>query len=132
MFYFGPRFSTLAALGYGFTYALSQAVIFFGYAITFRFGAFQSVQPINSSLFARFEHIYTVFMALIFGSLALGQASGFAPNYSKAKQAAKRIFSLLDRKSVIQTGSDDGKILVSITFLFLFFFVFLLLLPNLC
>lgn len=47
-------------------------------------------------------------MALIFGSLALGQANSFAPSYSKAKQATKRIFALLDRKSKIDTYSDEG------------------------
>jgi len=103
----------VAAIAYGLTYGFSQAIIFFGYAITFQFGAYQSVQPIHSSLYARFEYIYTVFMALIFGSLALGQASGFAPNYSKAKQAAKRVFYLLDRKSSIDSNSEDGTIPVS-------------------
>ena len=99
-------------MGYGLTYAFSQAVIFIGYAVTFRFGAYQSVQPINDPFFARFEHIYTVFMALIFGSLALGQASGFAPNYSKAKLAAKRVFELLDRRSKIDSSSKEGYELV--------------------
>lgn len=97
-------------------YAFSQAIVFLGYAITFRFGAFQSVQPINGIYYARLEHIYTVFMALIFGSLALGQANGFAPNYSKAKQAAKRVFALLDRKSAIDGSSDDGTVPVSLFF----------------
>ena len=52
-------------------------------------------------------------MALVFGSLALGQASGFATSYSVAKQAGMKVFSLLDRKSNIDSYSEDGKKLVS-------------------
>lgn len=84
-------------------------MLFVGYAVTFRFGAWQSVQPINGPFFARFENIYTVFMALIFGSLALGQSNGFVPNYSRAKHAARRIFALLDRTSAIDSLSEAGK-----------------------
>ena len=102
------RYSVVAALVYGLSYGFAQAIIFIGYAATFIFGAWQSIQPINDMYFARFENIYTVFMALIFGTLALGQANSFAPSYSKAKQAARRIFALLDRKSSIDSYSDHG------------------------
>ena len=98
----------LAAIVYGISYGFAQAIIFIGYAATFIFGAWQSIQPINDTYFARFENIYTVFMALIFGTLALGQANSFAPSYSKAKQAARRVFVLLDRKSSIDSSSDNG------------------------
>jgi ABC-type multidrug transport system fused ATPase/permease subunit len=110
-----PRYSVLAAVVYGVSYGFAQAIIFLGYAATFIFGAWQSIQPINGPYFARFENIYTVFMALIFGSLALGQANSFAPSYSKARQAARRIFALLDRKSRIDTYSDEGAKPVSVS-----------------
>ena len=102
------RYSVPAAIVYGISYGFAQAIIFIGYAATFIFGAWQSIQPINDMYFARFENIYTVFMALIFGTLALGQANSFAPSYSKAKQAAGRVFALLDRKSSINSSSDNG------------------------
>ena len=108
MFSFHSRYSVLAGITYGIAYGFAQALIFLGYAVTFRFGAWQSVQPINDRFFARFEHIYTVFMALIFGSLALGQANSFAPSYIKAKIAAKKIFALLDRRSQIDSYSKEG------------------------
>ena len=98
----------LAAIVYGISYGFAQAIIFIGYAATFIFGAWQSIQPLNDMYFARFENIYTVFMALIFGTLALGQANSFAPSYSKAKQAARRVFALLDHKSSIDSSSDNG------------------------
>ena len=107
--YWCCRYSVIAAVVYGASYGFAQAIIFLGYAATFIFGAWQSIQPINGPYFARFENIYTVFMALIFGFLALGQANSFAPSYSKAKQAARRIFALLDRKSKIDAYSNEGE-----------------------
>lgn len=112
------RYSPLTGLGYGFMFAFSQAAIFLGYAITFRFGAWQSVQPINGPYFARLEVIYTVFMALIFGSLALGQSNEFAPNYAKAMHAARRVFGLMDRRSDIDSYSEEGEKPVSVLSLY--------------
>lgn len=107
------RFSYLMGLGYGFTYAFSQGVIFVGYAITFRFGAYQSVQPFNGPRYVGLDGIYIVFMALIFGSLALGQSHDFAPSYAKAMNAARRVFPLLDRRSTVDSTSEEGLMLVS-------------------
>ncbi len=100
------RYSGLTGFGYGLTFAFTQAALFISYVITFRFGAYQSVQPINDPMFARLEAIYTVFMALIFGSLVLGQSNEFAPDYAIAMHAARRIFALFDRRSAIDTYSD--------------------------
>jgi len=46
--------------------------------------------------------------ALILGTMMVGQASAFQPNYNKAVIAAGRIFKLLDRKPLIDshTGSN--------------------------
>ena len=46
------------------------------------------------------------------GGLSLGLAASMTPGYAKAKQAARRIFSLLDRKPPIDAFSQSGKILV--------------------
>ena len=50
---------------------------------------------------------YRVAEALILGTMMVGQASAFAPNYNKAVIAAARIFKLLDRKPLID--SDGGQ-----------------------
>ena len=102
------RYAPLSGLFYGLTYAIAQGAIFFGYAITFRFGAYQSVQPFNGPFYVGLDGVYTVFLALIFGTLALGQSHDFAPNYTKAKHAAKRVFALLDRRSAVDSASGDG------------------------
>ena len=47
-------------------------------------------------------------MAIVFGAMATGQASTFAPNYKKARIAANRVFHLLDRHTAIDSSSDEG------------------------
>ena len=73
---------------HGFTYGFSQSIIFFAYIITFRFGAFLVTVDSDSILFTEFENVYRVFAAIIFGALAIGAATAFAPDYSQAKLAA--------------------------------------------
>lgn len=103
------KFSPLIGLGYGLTYAFGQGAIFISYSITFRFGAYQSVQPANSQFYVGLAGIYTVFMALIFGFLVLQtQGSVFGPSYVKAMTAARRLFPLLDRKSTTDSASEEG------------------------
>ena len=49
-----------------------------------------------------------MFFALFFGVLAASQATSFAPNYSKAKLSAKRIFALVDLVPTIDSFSEEG------------------------
>jgi len=49
----------------------------------------------------------------VFGAMALGQASHFAPDYGKAKAAAAKLFQLFDRVPPIDNASQDGVKLVS-------------------
>jgi len=50
-----------------------------------------------------------VFGAIIFGAMAIGQASQFAPDVGKAKAAAAKIFALLDRQPAIDSYSTEGE-----------------------
>jgi hypothetical protein len=50
----------------------------------------------------------------VFGAMGLGQASAFAPDYAKAQIAAKNIFELLDRVSLIDSSSNEGEKPVSL------------------
>ena len=50
-----------------------------------------------------FNNMMKALFVLGFGASGLGQAAAFAGDQSKANVAAKRIFSLLDRKSAIDT-----------------------------
>ena len=96
----------------GVAYGISQGYIYFGYVIAFRFGAFLVTLDEGHILHVEFQDVFRVLFALVFGALAVGQASAFAPNYTKAKLSTYRIFSLLDRKPIIDNYSTDGKELV--------------------
>ena len=47
--------------------------------------------------------------------MAMGEASHYAPDYGKGRTSAKRIFSLLDRVSQIDSMSEEGTKPVSTT-----------------
>lgn len=91
------RKALINSVVYGVTYGFSQGALFFGYVVTFRFGAFLVTLPANHILYTDFNNIFVVLFALIFGALAAGQSSAFAPNYAKARLSANRIFALLNR-----------------------------------
>ncbi len=103
------RTGLLLGLLEGVAYGISQGMIFFGYVIAFRFGAF--VVSLNSDhiLYTEFQNVFRVLFALVFGALAVGQASAFAPNLAKATVSTNRIFSLLDRKPIIDNYSTEGQ-----------------------
>jgi ABC-type multidrug transport system fused ATPase/permease subunit len=93
------RHAQVQGLGFGF----SQGIIFLAYAGAFRFGGWQVEHK-----GVDFEDVFIVFSAVVFGAFSLGQAMGFAPDYSKAKLATARVFNLLDTKPLIDSSSDDG------------------------
>ena len=60
-------------------------------------------------LFTFNRSIFTV----VLSAIIVGQMISMTPNYAKAKHAANRLFSLLERIPFIDSYSNDGKILVS-------------------
>ena len=57
----------------------------------------------------RIALLLRVFGGIVFGAMALGQMSHFAPDAGKAQASAARIFYLLDRKPAIDSSSTDGQ-----------------------
>ncbi|XP_076716779.1 phosphatidylcholine translocator ABCB4 isoform X3 [Callospermophilus lateralis] len=51
---------------------------------------------------------YRVFSAIVFGAVALGHASSFAPDYAKAKLSAAHLFKLFERQPLIDSYSTEG------------------------
>ncbi|KAI8918639.1 multidrug resistance protein 1a [Powellomyces hirtus] len=80
----------------GLGYAASNGLGFLANALAFYWGG---------TLFLRGEigirEMFTVMIAIVFGSMASGRASGFVPDVAKAKHAAKALFTLLDRTTRI-------------------------------
>ncbi|XP_060076812.1 ATP-dependent translocase ABCB1-like [Ylistrum balloti] len=87
----------------GIAFSFSQSIVFFLHAAAFYYGAYLVRQGDMD-----FDDVFKVFAAIVFGAMAMGNASAFAPDASKAEVAAGHIFALLDRKPSIDSESDDG------------------------
>ncbi|KAM3821027.1 ATP-binding cassette sub-family B member 5 [Vipera latastei] len=88
----------------GLSYAIGQSFNFFINAAVFRFGAW-----LVAHCFMNFEQLFIVFSSVIFSAMNAGQANSLAPDFSKSKVSAQRIFHLLDRKPVIDSYSEEGE-----------------------
>lgn len=88
----------------GLGFSSSQAAIFFCYGASFWYGAYLIEQgEIN------FVDVFKAFSAVVFGGMAVGQASSFAPDAAKGQTSAVEIFKLLDREPTIDSESPEGE-----------------------
>ncbi|XP_042225494.1 ATP-dependent translocase ABCB1-like isoform X2 [Homarus americanus] len=88
----------------GVTFGIAQAVPYFAYAATMLYGGYQVDRGQLS-----YQSVFKVAEAMILGTSMVGQTVAFAPNYTKAKVAAGKIFSLLERVPALTTSPDVGR-----------------------
>ncbi len=53
-------------------------------------------------------NLFRVYLAMTFSSMVLGRVYSQLPDQSKATQAAKTAFKIIDRKSLIDSMSEEG------------------------
>ncbi|CAL9131878.1 unnamed protein product [Musa acuminata var. zebrina] len=98
----GIRQGLVSGLGFGFSFM----TLYFTYALCFYVGA-RFVKDGK----ATFTEVFRVFFALTMASLSVSQTSALGPDSTKAKDSVASIFAILDRKSSIDSSSDEGMIL---------------------
>ena len=85
-------------------YAASQSFMFLCTALGFWYGG----TLIGSGEISELA-FFVCFSAIIFGAQSAGTIFSFAPDMGKAKQAAKELKTLFDRKPTIDSWSQEGK-----------------------
>ncbi|KAM0944512.1 putative ABC-type xenobiotic transporter [Dioscorea sansibarensis] len=98
----GVQQGIISGLGFGFSFA----VLYVGYAICFYAGA----HFIHHGS-ATFSQVFKVFFALTMAASGVSQSSAFGPDTNKAKDSAASIFEILDRKSKIDSSTNEGVML---------------------
>ncbi|KAK8475517.1 hypothetical protein V6N13_015596 [Hibiscus sabdariffa] len=64
---------------------------------------------------AEISEVFRVFFALTISAIGVSQTSALAPDTNKAKDSAASIFDILDRKPPIDSSSEDGSTMPSVT-----------------
>jgi hypothetical protein len=101
-------------VGVGAMYGFANFILLMAYAVTFRFAAYLLTLHVDHTLYANFDEVFTVFLAIILGSLAAGQASVALPLATQATAAAGRLLGVM----ATQAGDEEeeGQSLVSPSF----------------
>ena len=92
-------------------YGFTNFILLMAYAVTFRFAAYLLTLPVDHTLYTDFNEVFTVFIAIILGSVTAGQASVALPLVTQATAAAARILGLM---AALSEDETDDRVLVSL------------------
>ncbi|CAN6363247.1 unnamed protein product [Urochloa humidicola] len=98
----GVRTGLVGGIGFGFAFL----ILYLTFGLCFYVGA-QFVHHNKST----FGDVFKVFFALVVSTIGMARTSAMASDSTKAKDSAISIFALLDRKSEIDSSSNEGLIL---------------------
>ncbi|KAJ3695665.1 hypothetical protein LUZ60_001042 [Juncus effusus] len=93
----------------GFGYGLSFLLFYFTYALCFYVGA-----KFVHNGDATFPQVFRVFFALVLSTVGIARTSAWGSDTTKAKDSTASIFKILDKKSNIDSSSDEGTILTNV------------------
>ncbi|CAG0893493.1 unnamed protein product [Darwinula stevensoni] len=88
----------------GMIFGMAQSIPFFAYAACMFYGGY-----LIRTEGLGYDDVFKVAEGLILGTMMVGQAMAFAPNYNQALISSARIFQLLDRVPDIDSTSKAGK-----------------------
>ncbi|XP_078169722.1 ABC transporter B family member 11-like isoform X1 [Carex rostrata] len=98
----GVRTGWISGLGFGFSFL----VLYLTFALCFYVGA-KFVEKDK----ATFTEVFKVFFALLLTTTGISQTSALGSDSAKARDSAISIFEIVDRKSKIDPGSEEGQVL---------------------
>uniref|UniRef100_A0A0D9V1R8 MDR-like ABC transporter n=1 Tax=Leersia perrieri TaxID=77586 RepID=A0A0D9V1R8_9ORYZ len=101
----GMREGVVGGLGFGFSFL----VFYFTYALCFYVGAKFVHQGV-----ATFPEVFRVFFVLVLATSGISRTSAIGADSTKANESAVSIFEILDRKSKIDSSSDEGGVIASL------------------
>ncbi|KAJ3685942.1 hypothetical protein LUZ61_015106 [Rhynchospora tenuis] len=101
----GIRSGLVGGLGYG----LSFMLFYFSYALCFYVGA-----KLVHNGEATFTEVFRVYYSLVLSTTAVVRTTAIGSDTTKAKDSATSIFEILDRKSKIDSSSDEGTVLTNV------------------
>uniref|UniRef100_A0A0D3ESV3 MDR-like ABC transporter n=1 Tax=Oryza barthii TaxID=65489 RepID=A0A0D3ESV3_9ORYZ len=102
----GIRSGIVGGIGLSF----SNLMLYLTYGLCFYVGA-----KFVSQGKTTFSDVFKVFFALVLAAVGVSQSSALSTNATKARDSAISIFSIIDRKSRIDSSSDEGAIMENIT-----------------
>ncbi|XP_065903358.1 ATP-dependent translocase ABCB1-like isoform X2 [Dysidea avara] len=97
-----------SAIMFGALYGTVEVSLFIISAIMIRFGAFLVALPDDHNLYTTFINVLVPTLTTLYSTTAVKQPGDSMSKYLNAKTAIKSVFSLLYRKSMIDSSSTRG------------------------